>query len=577
MIVGIALLLPSAAATVRHAIVVGANDGGGVLEPLRYAEADAERVGSLLVELGDFDEESVTVLFRPTEAEVRAALAKHAAIAETYDEDLFLFYYSGHADASGLRLGDDRFYFDTLKHDLTAIQSDVRIGILDACRSGTITRLKGANVTESIFGVEGTVAEGEAWLTASAADELAQESESLRGGFFTHYLLSGMRGAADTGDGVIELTELYNYTFNRVVEITGRTGAGTQHPSYTNQLSGQGILGLTDVRNASAVLVLPEADAGQMAVFKLPEKTQIAEFDKVPNRQMAIAVPPGRYLVRRRYADATYETGATLSEGQQIRVENWGTPVMEFGVARGDLADPRVAALIDESLDYERSRKLGSSPAVAGTASAFIPGAGQLYNGQVWKGLGYFAVSSSLLAGVVFEPDAVDLGTGFWPMVGAAVWGASIADAAYNVHRNEENRPRLGAQLSAATVSGEGTWPVHFGLSADLMLRKGVSIGLDRIGYTPYENGYDAQVGSRLILAAEGERFRPHLLLALGARQGKTPGEKTYLTRMVAGAGGGMRYYVVPRYFVEVEARLESEGDGASFTSGLAMGIHVGR
>lgn len=573
----LAVVLPSSAATVRHAIVIGANDGGGVLEPLRYAEADAERVGSLLVELGDFDEESVTVLFRPTEAEVRAALAKHAAIAETYDDDLFLFYYSGHADASGLRLGDERFWFETLKHDLSAVQSDVRIGILDACRSGTITRLKGANVTESIFGVEGTIAEGEAWLTASAADELAQESESLRGGFFTHYLLSGMRGAADTGDGVVELTELYNYTFNRVVEITGRTGAGTQHPSYTNQLTGQGILGITDVRNASAVLILPDADAGQMAVFKLPEKTQIAEFDKVPNREMAIAVPPGRYLVRRRFADATYETGATLSEGQQIRVENWGIPVMEFGVARGDLADPRIEALMAESLDYERSRNLGSSPAVAGSASAVIPGAGQLYNGQVWKGLGYFAVSSSLLAGVVFEPDSIDLGSGFWPMVGAAVWGASIADAAYNVHRHEDHRPRLGAQVSTSSVYGEGRWPSHLGFSADLMLRKGVSLGLDRVGWTPYADGYDIQGGSRLIVAAEGEKFRPHALLALGVRHGKTPGEETYLTRIVAGGGGGLRYYVVPRYFLEAEARLESEGRGLGFTSGIGFGIHLGR
>ncbi|MEQ1568271.1 MAG: caspase family protein [Myxococcota bacterium] len=573
---GLALLTVEALATVRHAVVVGANDGGGVLEPLRYAETDAERVGSLLVELGDFDDSMVTVLFRPSADELRAALADHAAIAERYDDDLFLFYYSGHADASGLRMGDERFYFEALKHDLGAVKSDVRLGILDACRSGTITRLKGAAVADSIFGVEGTVAEGEAWLTASAADELAQESESLRGGFFTHYLLSGMRGAADTDDGVVDLHELYRYTFDRVVDVTGRTGAGAQHPHLDSQLVERGTLGITDVRNAGATLVLAEHDPGQVAIFRLPDKTQLAEFDKSPTREMAIAVPPGKYLVRRRYDDATYEASFGITTGQRFRVEDWGQPVMELGVARGG-DEARVAELIAQSEDYQRKLKLGSSPAVAASSSLAIPGAGQLYNGQVWKGVGYFAATSSVFAGQVFDPAAADLGNGFWPMVGLGVWGASVADAAYNVHRREDHRPMLGGTVSTGGMWGGGSWPNHFGLSADLMLRRGVSIGLDHVGYTPYTDGWDAQIGSRLMLAAEGDRWRPHALVAFGVRYGKVPVEQAFVTRIVASGGVGMRYYPVPRYFVEGETRFENAGDWGGITGGFAMGVHLGR
>jgi hypothetical protein len=577
------LALPALGAQVRHAVVVGANDGGGVLEPLRYAETDAERMGSMLVELGEFDEQLVTVLFRPTEAELRAALARHAAIAETYEQDLFLFYYSGHADGSGLRMGDERFWFESLKHDLTAVQSDVRIGILDACRSGTITRLKGAAVTESLFGVEGQVSEGEAWLTASAADELAQESEDLRGGFFTHYLLSGMRGAADTGDGVVDLDELYRYTFERVVEVTGRTGAGTQHPNFDYQLTGAGSLGLTDVRNASAALVLPPEHGGLVAVFKLPEKTQLAEFVKTANREMVIAVPPGRYLVRRRYEDATYEASFGVTEGQQHTLDTWGVPKMELGVARGELqdgGDPRVAALIEESEDYQEGLKLGASPVVAGSASLVIPGAGQLYNGQVWKGLAYFSASSSLFAGEIFDPVSTDIGHAFWPWLGAVMWGASIADAAYNVHRHEERRPVMGVQLSGSGLFGpaKNDWPAHYGLSVDLMLRRGVSIGLDRVGYTPFPDGWDAQAGSRLMLAVDKDRrWRPHALIALGVRSGKVPGAESYLTRVVASGGAGVRYYVVPRYFVEAETRYESSGDSSGMVGAIGMGVHFGR
>ena len=575
------------AAEVRHALIVGANDGGGVLEPLRYAESDAEHLGSVLVELGGFDDQLVTVLFRPDEEALRVALAKHAAIAEQYDDDLFLFYYSGHADANGLRLGDERYWFESLKHDLKVIPSDVRLGILDACRSGTITRFKGANVTESLFDVQGTVAEGEAWLTASAADELAQESESLRGGFFTHYLLSGMRGAADTGDGVVDLNELYRYTFDRVVENTGRTGAGPQHPRFDYQLTGAGMLGLTDVRNASALLVLPEGDAGQIAVFKLPEKSQLAAFSKAEDRQMSIAVPPGTYLVRRRYDDETYEATLGVREGSRLEVGQWGRPVMSLGVARGG-EEGRVAELASESRDYQDRLKLGASPTVAGSASLMIPGAGQLYNGQFWKGMAYFGATGSMFAGLVFDPASTKFGNGFWPTVGAAVWGAAIADAIYHVHHREDGRPMMGVPISYSTsFSGIGTelgdketaWPTHMGFSADLMLRKGVSIGLDRAGLTPYpDGGWDAAVGSRLMLAIEGRRFRPHALIALGARRGREPGpDDAYLTRVVFSGGTGLRYYVVPRYFIEAEARWENSGDWNGVTTGIGMGIHLGR
>jgi hypothetical protein len=397
-----------------------------------------------------------------------------------------------------------------------------------------------------------------------------------------------MRGAADIDDGVVDLQELYRYTFDRVVEVTGRTTAGAQHPNLHQDLVIAGKLGITDVRrNATALFVLPEEDYGQIAVFRLPEKTQLAEFTKAAGRDMAIALPPGRYLVRRRANDSTWETGFWMSDGAIQKVENWGTPVMEVGVARG-VADPALYPLISESVEFQRRLKLGSSPTIAGGASAMIPGAGQLYNNQVWKGIGYFAVTSSLLAGAVFQPATEDVGSGFLPMVGAAVWGASIADAAYNVHRREEHRPYQGVQLSTSgSWASGGDWPRHYGLSADVMLRRGLSIGLDRVGYTPYVDGFDVQVGSRLILALERPRWRPYALVAFGARYGKVPpadsvaslppAGQLHVTRLVASAGGGVRYYVVPRYFLDGEFRLENVGDFFGTSAGLGMGIHLGR
>ena len=479
---------------VRHAVIVGANDGGGVLEPLKYAENDAQGVAELLVELGGFDEHLVTVLYSPTADDLRRALAAHAAVADAYPEDLFVFYYSGHADASGLRLGEDTYYYESLKHDLRGINADVRVAILDACRAGAITRLKGAGVTASMFGQEGTAAQGEAWITATSADELAQESDDLRGGFFTHYMVSGLRGAADTGDGIVDLNELYRYTFDRVVARTGGTEAGAQHPMFDYNLTGSGGVGLTDLRNATAMLVLPADTQGQISVVRLPDRIQIAEVAKLGGQELKLAVPEGRYLIRRRDGDGVYEVAIGIREGAVLKVEDWGASRPEFTTTRGgEPADgDRLERFVHDSLDYEHQLNLAKSPVLAGIASSAIPGAGQFYNHDRWRGAAYFGSTAFLMSGVLIAPGK-DIDPHVWPILGMMVWGASIADAVHGVHGREEHRPILGVTVGWGELFAGGDWPYHQGLSADVIVSKGLSVGLDRVGATLWgDGGYDA-------------------------------------------------------------------------------------
>ena len=42
-------------------------------------------------------------------------------------------------------------------------------------------------------------------------------------------------------------------------------------------------------------------------------------------------------------------------------------------------------------------------------------------------------------------------------------------------------------------------------------------------------------------------------------------------------AGGGLRWYAAPRYYVEAEARWENAADWAGVTSAVGMGVHLGR
>jgi uncharacterized caspase-like protein len=106
----------------------------------------------------------------------------------------------------------------------------MRILIVDACRSGSLTRVKGGTPAPPfdvhVRGSDGS--EGAAFLTSSAANEDAQESDALQGSFFTHYLVSGLLGAADSdGDRRVSLSEAYAYAYEGTLRASSRSLAGT--------------------------------------------------------------------------------------------------------------------------------------------------------------------------------------------------------------------------------------------------------------------------------------------------------------------------------------------------------------
>nr|MBA2321413.1 hypothetical protein [Deltaproteobacteria bacterium] len=185
-----------------------------------------------------------------------------------------------------------------------------------------------------------------------------------------------------------------------------------------------------------------------------------------------------------------------------------------------------------------------------------------------------------LLSGSLFDP------TGRWridtqnypllPVLGLGLWGASIGDAIYNVRRNEAERPRNGILLGFGLLTGgPEEWPWRVGGSVDLVLGYGLSIGVDHVGFTSYApERWDASVGSRIMAGYDGwKRVRPGVFGAFGVRMGRD-GEAT-LTRIVAAPGGSLRYYVVPRYFLEVESRYELGATWEGPVFGVGFGTHL--
>src|SRR3989475_7975087 len=200
-----------------------------------YAERDARRMHAILTRLGGVRPEDARLLTGASADEVRRALADLAARADQAkargEETVLVVYYSGHAKEGELRLGDTRMPLVELREALRSAPADVRIGLLDSCQSGAITRPKGVR-TAPAFDVQqaqaaSTRPRGLVLIASSSADEESQESDEIGASFFTHYLASGLLGDADaSGDGKVTLAEAYAYAYARTVGETAETRAG---------------------------------------------------------------------------------------------------------------------------------------------------------------------------------------------------------------------------------------------------------------------------------------------------------------------------------------------------------------
>jgi hypothetical protein len=283
----------------RFALVAGSNAGGADQVQLKYAESDARSFAAVMEELGGVRAEDLVLLVGPDLSRFKAAFARVQQMvkAQTGSDERpeLIVYYSGHSDDEGLILGRERFAWEDLRRQINDIPADVKVAILDSCSSGSLTRPKGG-VSRPAFLLDASAdMKGHAYLTSASAEEAAQESDRIGGSFFTHYLISGLRGAADTvGDGMVTLNEAYAFAFQETLASTEKTEYGPQHPAYDINLTGSGDLVLTDLRSASARLRIAEDVAGRLYI-RNDRGVLAVELNKVEGQRIELGLEPGVY------------------------------------------------------------------------------------------------------------------------------------------------------------------------------------------------------------------------------------------------------------------------------------------
>jgi hypothetical protein len=305
----------------RFAMVAGSNNGGESLVRLKYAETDARSFAAVLRDLGGVRAQDMVLALSPDLARFEDALGRVRQMVksprEMDERRELVVYYSGHSDDDGLILGKDRFTWEQFRREINAIPADVKIAILDSCSSGSLTRTKGGVARPAFLFDASSDMTGHAYLTSASAEEAAQESDRIGASFFTHYLISGLRGAADThGDGVVTLNEAYAYAFQETLASTEKTEYGPQHAAYDINLTGSGDLVLTDLRSSAAGLIVAENVGGRL-YFRDDHGSLAVELNKVEGKKVELGLEPGVYSVVLDRKSARYSAEVSVSTRQR--------------------------------------------------------------------------------------------------------------------------------------------------------------------------------------------------------------------------------------------------------------------
>ncbi|NMO21880.1 caspase family protein [Pyxidicoccus fallax] len=287
----------------RFALAVGNNRGMGADAPLRYAERDAVSVLGVLREAGGLRrEDSLQVLGTDADA-VRDGLARFERHLQAHARpgDQLFVYVSSHADAGELHLSGTRLPLREVVRFIESAPVSVAVLVVDSCQSGEAARLKGLKPLPGVLvNMERPELAGRVIITASAADESAQESDALAGSIFTHHLVAALRGAADvSGDGRVTLAEAYTYSYARTVESSLLSRAGTQHPTFHFDLQGKGDLVLSSPARATSLLTLAIDEPGDWTVSTLAGEPVLGHVRKGAGAA-TLALPAGGYILSTR-------------------------------------------------------------------------------------------------------------------------------------------------------------------------------------------------------------------------------------------------------------------------------------
>ncbi len=353
---------PTGGAGARRAFVIGVNTyDDPSFGPLRFAQRDAERLGSVLADpaRGGFAAVEVVV---DGDLTARGIVSRLQAWSETIGpQDLAVVYFSGH----GTRKLDEKnrsiVYLATsdtakeapetsaiplsaMQEFLTTLPTTRRLLVVDACFTGdgkipaATAEAFGKVVVDEKMPFSDAVAEKEAQLYATTYGRPALELEGLQHGVYTAYFIDALDTAASVADvnqdAVISVSEAHDYARDATLAITGEV----QIPMALYK-----IIGNEDLFLSGDVMARSDAQLALITSYAGPQQGMVMLLDGEEKGAFprTLAIEPGAHVVEFRNHKGklvdkgrmTFTQGRTYEVSQIRKILNGGRHMLSVGYA----------------------------------------------------------------------------------------------------------------------------------------------------------------------------------------------------------------------------------------------------
>jgi len=201
------------------------------MRALRYTDDDAYRVYAFLKspEGGAVADEQMRVLIDESATRSNILAAMRRIFSQAGPDDLILLYYSGHGiPGAFVPIDYDGLHNKVFHREISSIMAQspakFKLCIADACHSGGMftSRSDVQHTLNSYYSKLAEASAGTALIMSSKSNETSLEASGLRQGVFSHFLIRGLKGEADSsGDDIVSISELYEFVYDRVRKYTG--------------------------------------------------------------------------------------------------------------------------------------------------------------------------------------------------------------------------------------------------------------------------------------------------------------------------------------------------------------------
>ena len=213
------------------------------MKTLRYTDDDAYQVYAFLksVEGGALSDDQVRVLIDEEATHDNILTAMRETYRRADENDVILFYFSGHGLPGSFLPVDYDGQLNALRHEdvheaLADSRSRHKLVIADACHSGSLAARSGGGNSKTLANYYSALTNAQAstaLMMSSKGEEISMEDGGLRSGVFSHYLIRGLKGEADVnGDRLVSIQELFAYVHREVRGYTGNVQTPTLTGTY---------------------------------------------------------------------------------------------------------------------------------------------------------------------------------------------------------------------------------------------------------------------------------------------------------------------------------------------------------